>query len=102
MTLEDLQHLADSLKDLWQLGTWTVIVQWLPEDEREHEGGLLYGDCTPHGASETCHIRVNPTVNGRLQRHTLYHEMMHLRLEGHDCQSFYERGVDVLSGELCR
>lgn len=102
MKLEHLQHLADELRHLWQLGPWTIIVQWLPEEEREYEGNLVYGDCTPHGASETCHIRINPEASDYLQRHTLYHEMTHLRLEGHDCQSFYERGVDVLSGLLCR
>lgn len=101
MTIEALQQLADEIKADWGLHSWTIAVQELPEDERIYGGRIVYGDCNPDGNSEFCPIRINTGVNDGLQRHTLYHEMTHLRLEGHRCKSFYERGIDVLSGFLC-
>jgi len=102
MTLPQLQTLADELKQLWKLSNWAVTVKWMPEEQQEVKGTVYWGRCNWEGNNETADIEINPNQSSKAMRHTLYHEMVHLRLEGHNCDSFYERGIDLIAGELCQ
>lgn len=98
-----LQALADKIQARWRLGAWTIRVVEMPIEERSDEdGNVIHGRICYLGNDESATISINPEFDEASQRHTLYHEMMHLRLEGHDAESYYERGIDLIAGELCR
>jgi hypothetical protein len=95
-----LQALADKIQARWKLGAWTVQVKEMPADERFDGDSVIHGRIHYLGNDETATILINPDFDQSSQQHTLIHEMMHLRLEGHDCESYYERGIDLIAGEL--
>jgi Zn-dependent peptidase ImmA (M78 family) len=99
-----LQALADRLQTRWKLGSWTIQVKEMPLSERIEDDGatVVHGRINYFGNDESATILINPDFDETSQRHTLYHEMMHLRLEGHDCNSYYERGLDLIAGELAK